>query len=181
MAVLRGFEGQKGLKPAIWAPFPSKTTPGKPLGNVFSTPILVSLPTGSRKLLRYSFLCQKSPEQRVVASPNPRPQRCPAQRRARRRKLTGKRHAGGGAHPRRCPLRARNRRAARTAGSWRAARVSMRGGGTRWRGRRRSRSRTRPRPSRAQCRLGRPREPCCRCPLRNICPARCRCCTVSRP
>lgn len=70
---------------------------------------------------------------------------------------------------------------ARTVDGRRAAQVSTRGGGTRWRGRRRSRSRTRPRPSRARCRLGRPREPCCRCPLRNICPARCRCCMVSRP
>ena len=60
MAPLGGLRGKKGLKPAIWAPFPSKTTPGKPLGNVFSTPKLVSLPKGSRKLLRYSFLCQKS-------------------------------------------------------------------------------------------------------------------------
>ena len=181
MAVLRGFEGQKGAQTGDLGPFSQQITPSKPLGNVFSTPKLVSLPERSRKLLRYSFLCQKSPEQRVVASPNPRPQKCPAQRRARRRKLTGGRRAGGGAHPRRCPLHARNRRAACTAGGRHAAWVSMRDGGTRWRGRKRSRSRMRPLPSRVRCRLGRPREPCCRCPLRNICPARCRCCTVSRP
>ena len=179
MAVLRGFEGQKrGSNPRFEPLFPANHTK-KVAWQRFqysdtrfsanrvkkTTPILVSLP--------------EKPRTYVVHSPNPA-RKDVQQKRACRRKLTGKRHAGGGAHPRRCPLRARNRRSARTAGGRRAAWVSTRGGGTRWRGRRRSRSRTRPRPSRARCRLGRLQEPCCRCPLRNICPARCRCCTVSR-